>query len=229
MRRVSSPARSGMGGHRVRTLTGPRVPAPDPGTYGPATERLLGAVMMGGRSRRFGADKALAPIGDTMMGAIVVNALRDAGLDPVVALGGTAGPTLNLITVPDRWPGEGPLAALATILRWARQGRVLVVPCDLPRLNAAVVRTLVDAADALDAVERAGTAVIATVDGVPRHSVGVWPTAWSVPIRRMVADGERRFAAALDAGPWIGVAVPAPALADADTPEELFELLDEQP
>ena len=190
------------------------------------SERLLGAVMMGGRSRRFGVDKALVPVGDTVMGAVVVDALRTAGVDPVVAVGGTAGAELGLITVPDRWPGEGPLAALATILRWAREGRVLAVPCDLPRLSAPVISTLVAVGDASDADGQSGSAIIATVDGEPQHSIGLWPTAWSVPIRRLVEAGERRFGAALDVGPWLGVELPAAAIADADTPEELRRLLD---
>lgn len=180
--------------------------------------------MLGGRSSRFGTDKALARVGDTLMGAVAVAALREAGIDPVVAIGGSAGPRLNVITVPDRWPGEGPLAALATILRWARQGRVLVVPCDLPHLTASTVSALAAASDALGD-ERLRTAVLATVDGEPRYSVGVWPTEWAAAMRRLVEGGERRFSAALDVGPWIGVEVPRLAVTDADTPAELEHLL----
>ncbi len=191
------------------------------------SDRLVGAVMLGGRSSRFGTDKALAPVGDTVMGAVAVAALRDSGIDPVVAVGGTAGPQLDVITVPDHWPGEGPLAALATILRWARQGRVVAVPCDLPRLTSASVSLLLEASDALRESQRTATAVIATVDGRPRHSVGVWPASWAVPMRRLVEGGERRFRAALDVGPWIGVEVPASALADADSPAELERLLED--
>jgi len=187
-------------------------------------DRLVGAVLLGGRSSRYGSDKALAEIGDSVMGAIVVAALRDAGIDPVVAVGGSAGSRLNLITVPDHWPGEGPLAALATILRWAREGRVLVVPCDLPRLTSAAVGVLVAAGDALDEPDRRRTAVVATVDGEPLHSVGIWPAAWAVPLRRLVDGGERRFRAALDVGPWIGVELPSLSVADADTPAELDRL-----
>lgn len=187
----------------------------------PLTDRVVGAVLLGGRSSRFGSDKALAEVGDTVMGAVVVAALREAGVDPIVAVGGTAGPRLNLITVPDHWPGEGPLTALATILRWAREGRVVVVPCDLPNLTATAVAALMAASEALEPANRLETAVVATVDARPVHSVGLWPAAWAVPLRRLVDGGERRFQAALDVGPWIGVEVPGFTIADADTPSEL--------
>lgn len=183
--------------------------------------------MVGGRSSRFGSDKALAEVGDRLMGEVAVTALRGAGVDPVVAVGGTAGPQLNLVTVPDHWPGEGPLAALATILRWAREGRVLVLPCDLPHLTSSAVATLVSASDALGETDCLRTAVVATVDGHPVHSVGVWPAAWAAPMRRIVEDGERRFRAALDVGSWVGVELGRRAVADADTPSELERLLDE--
>jgi len=181
--------------------------------------------MLGGRSSRFGTDKALVEVGGTVMGAVAVTALRGAGIDPVVAIGGSAGPRLNVITVPDRWPGEGPLAALATILRWAREGRVLVVPCDVPQLTPSTATALTAASDELDRNERLRTAVIATVEGEPVYSVGVWPAEWAGAMRLLVEGGERRFRAALDVGPWIGVEVPRLAVADADTPAELERLL----
>ncbi len=190
----------------------------------PLTDRVVGAVMLGGRSSRFGSDKALAEVGDTVMGAVVVAALREAGVDPIVAVGGTAGPRLNVITVPDMWPGEGPLPALATVLRWAREGRVVVLPCDLPNLTSATVATLVAASDELEPARRLETAVVATVHGRPVHSVGVWPAGWAVPMRRLVEHGERRFRAALDVGTWIGIEVPSYTVADADTPSELERL-----
>lgn len=191
------------------------------------TDRLVGAVLLGGRSTRFGSDKALASVGDTVMGAVVVAALREAGIDPVVAVGGSAGARLNLITVPDHWPGEGPLAAVATILRWAREGRVLVVPCDLPRLRPSVVSALVAASDAVDSSQRLQTAVVATVGGRPMYSVAVWPAAWAMALRGLVEGGERRLRAALDVGTWIGVELPPGSIADADTPADLERLLDD--
>lgn len=189
-------------------------------TTGPdgAVEPVVGAVLCGGRSRRFGSDKALAPFGGSTVGGRVIAALRGAGIDPVVAIGGTAGDELGLPTVPDRRPGDGPLAGLATALLWARRGRVLVVPCDLPLLQADdVVRLVVAQPDGPGPV-------VATVDGQPRVSLALWPAEDGRRILQLIVSGERRFRAAIDGVRWTGVEVASGALLDADTPEALGRL-----
>lgn len=159
------------------------------------------------------------------MGSLVVNALRQAGVDPVVAVGGTAGSNLGLVTIPDRWPGEGPLAGLATVLWWARTGDVLVVPCDMPLLTGDAVAALVSARHELR-VDGRDDAVVASVNGEPQHSLVIWPAGRHRAIRRLFDDGERRFRAALAVIPSVNVEVPEVVVADADTPDELSELLD---
>jgi molybdopterin-guanine dinucleotide biosynthesis protein A len=175
-------------------------------------------VLCGGRSSRFGRDKALAPFGSSTVGGRVVAALRGAGIDPVVAIGGSAGDAIGLPTVPDRRPGEGPLGGLATALLWARRGWVVVVPCDLPLLGVEHVELL------LAAGPEDRRPIVATVDGRPNVSLSLWPADAGRRILELVDGGERRFRAALEGERWRGVEVPAVALADADTPEELARL-----
>jgi molybdopterin-guanine dinucleotide biosynthesis protein A len=184
-------------------------------TPGPAA---AGGVLCGGRSSRFGRDKALVDAGGVPLGRRVVDALRSGGADPVVAVGGTAGNSLAVPTVPDRMPGAGPLAALATVLLWAGTGLVVVAPCDLPLLSGAHVAAL---------IERAGpsTAAIAVIEGRPQPSLACWPASFGPILQRAVAGGQRAWRAALEAGDWTGVALPSAAAADADTPARLASLL----
>jgi len=65
-----------------------------------------------------GRDKALLPVGGVPMALRVADALRAAGADEVVAVGGdaTALAALGLTVVPDDHPGAGPLAAIVTAL-----------------------------------------------------------------------------------------------------------------
>lgn len=189
-----------------------------------ARAQVAGAILLGGASSRFGSDKALARTGDGLLGQRVVAALRGGGVDPVVAVGGTAGSALGLVTVADAEPLGGPLPAVAQALAYFGRGHVLVCPCDLPLLSAEHITLLVNALQQLD-TDGPPTAVVAEVDGRPQPSLGIWPTSWALAARRAVADGRRAFRDALELGPWIPIELPPDSLADADTPQTLEELL----
>lgn len=183
---------------------------------------IVGAVLMGGRSSRFGTDKALADAGGRPLGLRVADALRQGGADPVVAVGGRAGSRLGLVTVPDRTADQGPLAGLASILLWARTGLVVVAPCDLPLLAGDHVAALVAAA-ATDP-RRAGVAVTGP-DGRPQPSLACWPASAGALVQELVDAGRRAWRDALTVVDWAPVALPPAALADADTPAALEALL----
>ena len=109
---------------------------------------LLGVVLAGGGSRRFGRPKALEPVGGRPMAAWAVRAL-----EPHVARVGVAGAVevgarLGVEARPDLRPGRGPLEGLRTALAWAEEeGRdgVVVLACDLPLVPPALVGVLAEA------------------------------------------------------------------------------------
>ncbi len=183
---------------------------------------LVGAVLMGGRSSRFGADKALADAGGRPLGLRVADALSQGGADPVVAVGGRAGSRLGLVTVPDRTADQGPLAGLASILLWARTGLVVVAPCDLPLLTGAHVTALVAAAGADP--RRAGVAVAGPARH-PQPSLACWPAAVGPLVQQLVDAGHRAWRDALTVVEWTPVPLPDEAVADADTPASLENIL----
>ncbi|MDE2411066.1 MAG: molybdenum cofactor guanylyltransferase [Sphingomonadales bacterium] len=79
---------------------------------------ILGAILAGGQSSRFGSDKALAEIDGHSLLALAVDALS-AWCEKVVVVGREEAPAP---TLPD-WPrpGMGPLGGIAAALRLARQ------------------------------------------------------------------------------------------------------------
>jgi len=173
---------------------------------------VLGAVLCGGRSSRFGSDKAVAPADDTRLGSLVVTAMRGGGADPVAAIGGTAGPALGIPTIDDLHPDEGPLGGLATALLWAKTGLVVVAPCDLVLLEAAHVAALIEAA-----VRNPGHAVVATVNGRPQPSLALWPADQGRAVLDVFRQGRRAFRAALDVVDWSAWSFP-PRLWPMPTP-----------
>ena len=108
-----------------------------PSPVGPSPgDRILGVVLAGGESRRFGENKALTPFREKPMAAWALEALSPHFLrcvtvanDPAVA------EALGIPGRADRVPGLGPLGGLATALEWAREEGlegVFLLACDLP-------------------------------------------------------------------------------------------------
>ena len=122
--------------------------------------RILGAIFAGGTARRFGSDKAVAPIGGKPMIEHVVGRL--AGQCEQLVVVGREWPGLVFVSdVPS--PGLGPLGALGGAMNFAlAQGyeAVLTSGCDLPDLPADLLQRL-----------QPGPAVVA---GQPL--LGLWPS-----------------------------------------------------
>lgn len=105
-----------------------------------------GAVLLaGGRSRRMGVCKAgLILDGQTMLERTLLQlsgfekVLLSAN-DPSLACG------LPVTTVPDRFPGCGPLGGLHAALSRTEKQALFCVPCDLPYFTKALPRLLLEA------------------------------------------------------------------------------------
>ena len=136
---------------------------------------ILGCVLAGGRSTRFGSDKALAELGGHSLLARAVDALS-GWCERVVVVGREVAPAP---TIPD-WPhpGMGPLGGIAAALRLAcDEGYDAVLTCgvDAPGLPE-------DLPDALFP----GPAFL---DGQP--VIGLWPVSAARAIEAILA-GEGR-------------------------------------
>jgi molybdopterin-guanine dinucleotide biosynthesis protein A len=110
---------------------------------------IEGAVLVGGESRRMGANKSEL----LLDGRRIVDRLCDAlrPLTPRVRLVGGSKPEATAPDVehqPDLFPGLGPLAGIHTALATARGDAVLVVGCDLPFVTSDFLRGLALAAKA---------------------------------------------------------------------------------
>jgi molybdopterin-guanine dinucleotide biosynthesis protein A len=101
---------------------------------------VWGYVLAGGGSTRFGRDKALVKIDGKSMLLRMCELLRDVCGDERVVVAPGKHADLNVTTLADRWPGEGPLGGIITALRaTAETGNVrewnLIVGCDMPFLT----------------------------------------------------------------------------------------------
>ncbi len=121
----------------------------------PADARLAAAILVGGRSRRMGANKALltlVPGGPTMV-ELVVSAVQAVSND-IVLVGSPADrnryPALPWLA--DSPAGVGPLGGIRAALAASHTDRLLVVACDMPLLNPTLLRYMVSCAFDHDAL-----------------------------------------------------------------------------
>ncbi|HVT77959.1 MAG TPA: molybdenum cofactor guanylyltransferase [Acidimicrobiales bacterium] len=164
---------------------------------------MLGAVLTGGASTRMGRDKAAVEVDGVAMATRVADALRAGGAHAVARIG---------TDVADAFPGEGPLGGIITALRWGGGEVVVVAPCDMPWIEGAHARALVDAlSDGLD-VAVAGE----------QHLFAAWAPRALAVLEAAFAAGERSVKRVLPLlhmrtvdlgeGPWSH---------DVDTPADL--------
>jgi molybdopterin-guanine dinucleotide biosynthesis protein A len=106
--------------------------------------KLKGIVLAGGKSSRFGEDKALAEWGGQTLLARAVGLLSGLELDPVVISNSRR--DYSFLTCPvvnDLIPEKGPLGGLYTACALFPELTFLVLTCDMPLLNRNILKRLI--------------------------------------------------------------------------------------
>ncbi len=167
------------------------------GTQG-AQGALVGLVLAGGSSRRFGRDKSTHPVDGVEMRIRVGLTLGGIAADVLLSAGADVCRSARERPVSEAWPfsacledvveNAGPLAGLhAAMAHVHRNGskatHLLVAPCDMPWLSARSLQKLVSAAsdDACDAA-------VAECDGRLTGVVGCYRVALLAALEAFLAN-----------------------------------------
>jgi len=135
---------------------------------------ILGAVLAGGRSSRFGSDKAIATLGDRSLVEHAAAAIRPH-VDEVVVIGERSG---GLADMPRA--DLGPLGGIAAALDHAaaRGFRcVLTIGCDMPIVPAGLIETLLRREPSFCA---------------DAPVLGLWPAACGAQLLAHIETGDER-------------------------------------
>lgn len=200
--------------------------------------KFLGAVLAGGASSRFGADKSLALFGGgpktagKPLAQIAFGALTAAGAEPIWSVGGDEArlSEMGFVAVPDDHPNQGPLGGIITAMRCASQiagpgDAMFVLACDLPRASA---QTLGELLATMQSRPSQRPQVVFPLDAQQRiqYLHGLWRLDTHQLLRQAFDDGQRSVAGGLeylDADGIVTQQVSDPdTLVDADTPADLL-------
>jgi molybdopterin-guanine dinucleotide biosynthesis protein A len=157
---------------------------------------ITGIVLAGGRSTRMGQDKASLVFGDETLLArsirlvgsvadevLVVARVSQGGSDPFLGL--------PVPVVFDPIEDLGPLAGIAAGLEASRTELNLIVACDMPLVNPAVLRRLLDLREEADIC-------LAVIDGHASPLCAVYRRGVAITAQAMLDSGERRVMTLLD-------------------------------
>ena len=175
-------------------------------------------VLAGGRSSRFGRDKASAPC-DASGEPLALRALRRlaplASRRALVRAAPLDGVPADVVVVADPDPGEGPLQALAAAFAALPAERWFVAPCDLPDLEARHYRALEagrgDAPIAFARSRRGDEPLVALWTAPAAAALARWPRErlLRAPVHAALAELGARAVACDDEAAFRNVNTPA--------------------
>ena len=107
--------------------------------------KFQGIVLAGGKSSRFGSDKALALADGVPMIQRAVNLLTELRLDPCVITNASRDYSfLKCRIEQDLVPHKGPIGGLYTACCLFERFSLVVLTCDMPTLTSAAVKYLIE-------------------------------------------------------------------------------------
>lgn len=191
---------------------------------------VTGVILAGGEGKRFGKPKAEQWFIDE---PLIERVVRNLGVvaDTIVVV---AAPNQTMdsarlngaLLIRDEVPHIGPLAALHRALSTLERGLAVVVGCDMPFLDPAVIHHQI-------AMLGANDACIPTVDGRPQPLHGVFRLGCADVAANLLRKGERSLHALLsslsvrylDEGEWQQFSPTGSTFYNINTPDELAEAL----
>jgi molybdenum cofactor guanylyltransferase len=192
---------------------------------------VCAVILAGGLSRRMGFNKALIDVDGRPIISVLIDQVRPLTSRIVISSNDDSSYRfLNFPIVPDHFAGCGPLAGLHAAMRCNDCSLYIVLACDLPNLQARLLRSLVSLAEGFDA------AIPRTSDGVAHPLCAVYRKTCLPAIETALEKGSNKFIETfLDntlAVRWVGPEegiYEQTDLANINTPEDLQRLRSRRP
>lgn len=150
---------------------------------------VIGILLAGGQSKRFGTPKMFAPLKDRPFYEYVYETMSPYVDDIVIVtrkeLMNQFPRTMTTITDAQPFVGMGPLAGIYSAMTYRQAKKYVVLPCDMPLLNGKIVEELLRAC-------RESLTVVAVEERL-QPLVSLWSYSLKVKIYESLMSGNRRM------------------------------------
>ena len=166
--------------------------ARDPSDSSTKPSEMSASILAGGKSSRMGTDKALLSCGDKNFIETLLRTLSMFKNVMISTAGSGQYEFLECRTVPDLYPGAGPIGGIYSSLASSEDDYLFVTACDTPFLSEGLIKNICEAARGFQcfaAAERGGH--LHPLCGVYHKSV--IPT-----LRELMSQGRRKISLAYD-------------------------------
>ena len=190
------------------------------------TTDICAVILAGGKSSRMGSNKALLDFGGRPLISVLVDRIRPI-TNQILISSNDPDPYefLNLPVIPDQYRGHGPLAGLHAAMLWKECSLYIVLACDLPNLQAPLLRKIAVLAKGYD------VAIPRTRDGLAHPLCAVYRRTCLPEVENSLLRGDNKMIEILLQSSlsirWVGPEeghFKDTDLANINTPEDLQKL-----
>jgi len=155
---------------------------------------VLPVILAGGKSRRFGADKAVAKLGDKSLIDYTINKLEPKFAEILVITNNPMQVSKNnIFFIKDTMSGQlGPLVGILSAMEWVKNNDknyewIISFPCDTPFFEEVIIDKVINSQKSSD------KKLLFLKSGNKRHNIfGLWSIELMEQLRNDINQGARK-------------------------------------
>ena len=155
---------------------------------------VLPVILAGGKSRRFGADKAVAKLGDKSLIDYTINKLEPKFAEILVITNNPMQVSKNnIFFIKDTMSGQlGPLVGILSAMEWVKNNDknyewIISFPCDTPFFEEKIIDKVINSQ------KRSDKKLLFLKSGNKRHNIfGLWSIELMEQLRNDINQGARK-------------------------------------
>ena len=155
---------------------------------------VLPVILAGGKSRRFGADKAVAKLGEKSLIDYTINKLKSKFAEILIITNNSMQVSKNnIFFIKDTMAGQlGPLVGILSAMEWVKNNDknyewIISFPCDTPFFEEKIIDKVINSQKSSD------KKLLFLKSGNKRHNIfGLWSIELMEQLRNDINQGARK-------------------------------------